>query len=181
MSRIGKKPIKIPENIEVKIEPNQVLIKGPKGEISQKVPQEILVEKKENEIILSPQRKSKRTAALWGLTRALLQNHVKGVIDGFEKKLEIKGIGYKASLEKEKTLCLNVGFSHPVNLEIPEGLKISVEKNIITVWGIDKQRVGEFAAKIRRVRKPEPYKGKGIRYLEEKVRLKEGKKAATTT
>jgi len=182
MSRIGKKPILIPENVEVKIENHQVLIKGPKGEISQEISPEISVEKKEDKIIIvSPKRKTKKTPALWGLTRALLQNHVIGVTQGFEKQLEIRGIGYKASLEGEKTLKLEVGFSHPVKLEIPADLNVSIEKNIIKVSGIDKQKVGEFAAKIRKVRPPEPYKGKGIRYVGEKVRKKEGKKAAATT
>jgi large subunit ribosomal protein L6 len=181
MSRIGKKPILIPQGVEIEIKDSVVTIKGPKGEISQEIPPEILIEKKEDKIIVSPKRKTKRTSALWGLTRALLQNHVKGVTEGFEKQLEIRGIGYKASLEGAKTLKLEVGFSHPVKLEIPEDLKVSVEKNIIKVSGIDKQKVGEFAAKIRRVRPPEPYKGKGIRYVGEKVRKKEGKKAAATT
>ena len=181
MSRIGKKPIQIPENVEMKIEDQNVIIKGPKGKISQEVSSEIGVEKKEGKILVFPKKKTKKTAALWGLTRALLQNHVKGVTEGFEKKLEIRGIGYRAYLEGEKTLCLEVGFSHPVKLTIPEGLEVSLEKNIIKVSGINKQMVGEFAAKIRKVRKPEPYKGKGIRYLGEKVRKKEGKKVITAT
>jgi large subunit ribosomal protein L6 len=181
MSRIGKKPILIPDDVEVKIEDRQVVIKGQKGEISQEIPGEILVEKKEDKLIVSPKRRTKRTPALWGLIRALLQNHIKGVTEGFEKQLEIRGIGYKASLPDQKTIQLEVGFSHPVKIEIPEGLNVSVEKNIIKISGIDKQKVGEFAAKIRKVRPPEPYKGKGIRYIGEKVRKKEGKKAATTT
>jgi len=181
MSRIGKKPILIPENVEIKIEGRQVVVKGPKGEISQEIPQEILVEKKDSVVVVSPKRKTKRTPALWGLTRALLQNNLKGVTEGFEKQLEIRGIGYKASIEGERVLKLEVGFSHPVKLEIPPDLNVSIEKNIIKVSGIDKQQVGEFAAKIRKVRPPEPYKGKGIRYVGEKVRKKEGKKTAATT
>lgn len=181
MSRIGKKPIIIPQNVEIKIENQKVLIKGPKGEISQKIPPEISLEKKEEKLIVFPKRKTKRSSALWGLIRALLENHLKGVTEGFEKQLEIRGIGYKASLEGEKILKLEVGFSHPVKIAIPSSLKVSIEKNIIKVSGIDKQKVGEFAAKIRRIQPPEPYKGKGIRYLGEEVRKKEGKKAATTT
>lgn len=181
MSRIGKKPIQIPQGVEVEIKDRAVKVKGPKGEIQQEIPAEILVEKKEDKIIVSPKEWLKKTPALWGLSRALLQNCLEGVSKGFEKKLEIHGIGYKASLEGEKTLNLTVGFSHPVKLEIPEGIAVLVEKNIITISGIDKQKVGQFAAKVRAVRKPEPYKGKGIRYLGEKVRKKEGKKAITAT
>lgn len=179
MSRIGKKPIQIIENVEVKIKDQNVIIKGPKGEISQEISSEIGVEKKEGKILVFPKKKTKKTAALWGLTRALLQNHLKGVTEGFEKKLEMRGIGYRAFLEGEKILRLDVGFSHSVELAIPKGLEVSLEKNIIKVSGINKQMVGGFAAKIREIRKPEPYKGKGIRYLGEKVRKKEGKKAAT--
>lgn len=180
MSRIGKKPIKIPDSVEVKmIEERMVKIKGPKGEISKEIPQDIAIELKDEEILLSPKRKTKKSGALWGLTRALLNNDIKGVTEGFEKELELIGIGYRASVEKEKLLVLEVGFSHKIELEIPEGINVSVKKNIITVSGIDKQKVGEIAAKIRKVRPPEPYKGKGIRYLGEKVRKKEGKKAIT--
>ena len=181
MSRIGKKPILIPEGVEVKIEGQKVTIKGPKGEISQEVPSEILVEKKQDRIQVSLKKKTKRSWALWGLWRALLENDVRGVTSGFEKKLEIRGVGYRASLEADRMVKLEVGFSHPVKLKIPQGIDVSVEKNIVTVSGINRQGVGEFAARIRRVKPPEPYKGKGIRYLGEKVRKKEGKKAAVTT
>lgn len=181
MSRIGKKPILIPQGVEIKIEEQKVVIKGPKGEISQELPEEILVKKEDNKILVSPKMKSKNTGALWGLIRALLRNHLEGVSSGFEKKLEIRGIGYRASLEDKNLLKLEVGFSHPVEIEIPSQVNISVEKNIISIYGIDKQKVGEFAAKIRKIRPPEPYKGKGIRYLGEIVRKKAGKKAITTT
>jgi len=181
MSRIGKKPILIPQNVEVEIEGQKVTIKGAKGEISQEIPSEIQVAKEQRNLLVSPKKRTKQSASLWGVTRALLQNHIEGVQKGFEKKLEIQGIGYKASIEDAKTLKLEVGFSHPVKLEIPEDLDVSVEKNLIKISGIDKQKVGQFAAKIRKVRPPEPYKGKGIRYLGEKVRKKEGKKAAATT
>ena len=178
MSRIGKKPIIIPQGVEVAIKDNVVVIKGPKGEISREVPAEILVEKKEDKIQLSLKKVTKGSRALWGLWRALLQNQVMGITSGFEKKLEIRGVGYRASLAGDKTIKLEVGFSHSVELKIPQEINVSVEKNIITVSGIDKQKVGEFAAKLRKIRPPEPYKGKGIRYLGEKVRKKEGKKAA---
>lgn len=180
MSRIGKKPILIQDGVEVLIKEQEVKIKGPKGEITQIIPEEILVVKKENMIEVSLKRESERTFALWGLTRALLQNNIKGVKDGFTKKLEIIGIGYKANLKSKNELELEVGFSHTVNLKVPENLNISIEKNIITISGFDKQKVGEFAANIRKVKKPEPYQGKGIRYVGEKVRKKVGKKAATT-
>jgi large subunit ribosomal protein L6 len=178
MSRIGKKPIKIPEGVEVKIEESKVTIKGPKGELSQKIRPEVKVEFKNGQILVEPKVDSKRTKAFWGLTRALLNNMVNGVQQGYEKKLEIQGIGYKANLEGDN-LVLMVGFSHPVKMEIPEEVKVAVEKNIITVSGIDKELVGLVAAKIRKVKPPEPYKGKGIRYLGEQVRRKAGKKVVT--
>lgn len=181
MSRIGKKPIEIPQGVEVDIQDKTVKIKGLKGELQQPMPEGILVEKKRNSLVLRPEKKTKQSAALWGLARALLQNCIEGANKGFEKKLEVIGVGYKAALEGDKVLNLSVGFSEPVKMEIPEGLKVSVEKNIITVVGIDKQKVGQFSAEIRATRKPEPYKGKGIRYLGEKVRRKEGKKATATT
>lgn len=179
MSRIGKKPIEIPDDVEIKIAERLVKIKGPKGEMSKEIPLEIGIEIKDKKILLNPKRKTKKSGALWGLIRSLLYNDVKGVTEGFEKELELIGIGYRASMEKEKLLVLEVGFSHKVEIEVPEGIDVSVKKNIITISGIDKQKVGEVAAKIRKIRPPEPYKGKGIRYVGEKVRRKEGKKAAT--
>ena len=181
MSRIGKKPIDIPEDLEIELKDGNFKAKGQKGELSLKIPPEISLEKKENQIFVSLKNKENgKEKALWGTYRALLQNIIKGVSEGFEKKLEIQGVGYKASLKGDKNLQLNLGFSHPVELEIPDDLKVAVEKNIITVSGIDKYEVGEFSAKIRKIRPPEPYKGKGVRYLGEKVRRKEGKKAATS-
>lgn len=178
MSRVGKKPIEIPKGVEVKIEGNKVIGRGPKGELSQKILPEMKVELREEKIFVLPQMETKKTKALWGLTRALIANLIFGVMEGYEKKLEIQGLGYRASIEGED-LILQVGFTHPVKIKTPEGIKFSVEKNIITVSGIDKELVGQIAAKIRKVRKPEPYKGKGIRYLGELVRRKAGKKAAT--
>ncbi len=180
MSRIGKKPILIPQETEVEIKEGKVVFKGPKGEVSHVLPEGILVKKENDKILVSPEKKTKKLQALWGLTRALLQNHLKGVTSGFEKKLEIRGIGYRASVEDEKVIKLEVGFSHPVKLEIPPKINVSIEKNIITISGIDKQKVGEFAAKIRKIRPPEPYKGKGIRYLGEIVRKKASKKLAAS-
>lgn len=182
MSRVGKKPIEIPEGVEVKIEgdnKSKLIVKGPKGELKRGIRPEVKVEVKEGKILVTPQRETKRTKAFWGLTRSLIFNIIRGVTEGYEKKLEIQGVGYKANLEGED-LVLEVGFSHPVKIKKPKEINFSVEKNIITVSGIDKQLVGQVAAKIRKVRKPEPYKGKGIRYLGEQVRRKPGKKAATT-
>jgi large subunit ribosomal protein L6 len=179
MSRIGKKPILIPENVQVKIENQEIIVKGPKGEIRRQLPQELKVEVKDKEIKVFPaiqRKKMKKIKSLWGTYRQLIFNMIEGVTKGFEKKLEIVGVGYKASLDKND-LILEVGFSHPVRIECPEGIKFSVEKNIISVSGIDKELVGEVAAKIRRVKPPDPYKGKGIRYLGEVIRQKLGKKA----
>ena len=179
MSRIGKKPIQIPENVEVLIEGRNVKVKGPKGENSVEFLSDVMVEKKENTIVVTPTNTLKNASAFWGLFRALLQNAITGVVSGFEKKLEIRGVGFKAVLEGQDKLKLDVGFTHDVFLNVPSGLKVQVEKEIISVSGVNKQQVGEFAAKIRDVKKPEPYKGKGIRYVGEIVRKKEGKKAAT--
>lgn len=181
MSRIGKQPIELPQGVEVTIQTDKVTIKGPKGELTQDISDDILVAQKENQLIISLKRKTKTSPAFWGLTRALLQNFVKGVTEGFEKKLELVGVGYKASMQGDKMLKLDVGYSHSIEMQVPDGLVVSVEKNFITISGIDRQQVGEFAAKIRAHRKPEPYKGKGIKYEGEKIRRKEGKKAAGTT
>jgi large subunit ribosomal protein L6 len=184
MSRIGKQPIVIPENVEVKIGEDEIKVKGPQGELTQSIPPQIKLILKDSstgqkELQVTPQEKSKKTSALWGLLRALIFNMVKGVTEGFEKKLEIEGVGYRASLQGNK-LVLNLGFSHPIEIEAPAGIEFKVEKNIITVSGIDKQLVGQVAAKIRAQRKPEPYKGKGIRYLDEVIRRKAGKKTVGT-
>ncbi len=179
MSRIGKKPILIPEGVEVKVEGNKVTLKGPKGTLVQDVRPEIKVSVEDGKIVLSPQKETKKTRAFWGLSRALLANAVKGVTEGFEKKLEIEGVGYRANVEGQD-LVLQVGFSHPVRVTAPEGVSFSVEKNIITVSGIDREKVGQTAARVRKVKPPEPYKGKGIKYKGEQIRRKLGKKAATT-
>jgi len=179
MSRVGKKPIPIPQGVEVKIENQKVTVKGPKGEISKEFRPEIKIELKENNVLVSPQKEIKETSALWGLTRMLLANMVQGVVQGFEKKLEVEGVGFKAEVSGEN-IVLSVGFSHPVKLIIPAGIKVAVDKNVISVFGADKEVVGQFASNIRKVKKPEPYKGKGIRYAGEVVRRKAGKKVITT-
>lgn len=178
MSRIGKKPIEIPKGVEVKVESNTVIVKGPKGELQKEIPLEIKIEIKDDKIFVSPGKETKRAKAFWGLFRTLIFNMIKGVTDGYEKKLEIHGVGYRANLEGEDLILL-VGFSHPVKIDKVEGIEFLVEKSIITVSGINKELVGQIAAKIRKVRPPEPYKGKGIRYLGEEIRRKAGKKVAT--
>jgi large subunit ribosomal protein L6 len=176
MSKIGNQPIEIPKDVEVKINGNLLSVKGPKGELSQEIPFEIKAQIKESNLVFSIARQSKRSAALWGLTRALAANMITGVSKGFSKSLEIQGIGYKAALQG-KDLTLNLGFSHPVKFDSVPGVEFKVEKNIITVSGISKESVGQAAANIRALKEPEPYKGKGIRYQGEVIKLKAGKKA----
>jgi|SRR3989344_1795968 len=177
MSRIGKLPIAIPENVTVVIDGSVVRVKGPKGELSQTFPSSVTIGYNDNEkqlevTISHPEEKKDR--AFWGLSRALAANMVQGVTEGFSKQLEINGVGYRAQIEGNK-LVLSVGFSHPVVMIPPQGIDVKVEKNIISISGIDKQQVGEFAANVRKVRKPEPYKGKGIKYSDEIIRRKAGK------
>ncbi|MBI2626062.1 MAG: 50S ribosomal protein L6 [Candidatus Nealsonbacteria bacterium] len=179
MSRVGKKPILIPAGVDVKIEGQKVTVKGPKGEISREFRPELEIVLEDKKLLVKIKKETKQVRALWGLTRALLANLVKGVTDGYEKKLEIEGVGFKANIEGDQ-LVLNVGFSHSVKVKTPEGIKFLVEKNVITVSGINKELVGQITATIRAVRPPEPYKGKGIRYLGEHIRRKLGKKAVAT-
>lgn len=182
MSRIGKQPIVIPENVEVKIEDNFITVKGPKGELKQKIHPLVLVKKEANQLgvkVENPDNVKQRS--LWGLFQRLVSNMVTGVVKGYEKKLELVGVGYKADVRGEDLLVLNVGYSHPVEFKIPPGVEVLVEKNIVTIKGIDKQLIGEIAAQIRRIRKPEPYKGKGIKYVDEIIRRKAGKKTAVST
>lgn len=176
MSRIGKQPIIIPENVEVKIDGDLVIVKGSKGELRNQIRPEVKVEIKDKKIILKPVKLYKGTQALWGTYRSNIFNMIEGVTKGFEKKLEIQGVGYRANLE-DKDLVLSLGFSHPIKIKAPEGIEFKVERSIVTVSGIDKQLVGQVSAEIRSKRKPEPYKGKGIRYQGEIVRRKAGKKA----
>jgi len=179
MSRIGKKSIQIPEGVEVKIEGDLIMVKGPKGELKNQIRPEIKAEVKDGQVEFKPQIFRKGTSALWGTYRSLIFNMIEGVTKGFEKALEIEGVGYRAVLEG-KDLVLNLGYSHPIKIKAPQGIEFKVEKNNITVSGIDKQLVGQVAAEIRSGRKPEPYKGKGIRYRGEIIRRKAGKKAVAT-
>lgn len=175
MSRIGKKPITIPEGVQVTITAEAVAAKGPKGEVSESLHPHVKVEQKENVITVSVVHpEEKRDRALWGLFRSLVANMIEGVVNGFSKKLEVNGVGFRVELQGKK-LVLNIGFSHSVEFELPEGVSAKVEKNIITIEGASKQLVGETAARIRALKKPEPYKGKGIKYVDETVRRKVGK------
>jgi large subunit ribosomal protein L6 len=177
MSRIGKKPIELPAGVMVAISPGRVQVNGPLGELSQAVPQRIQVEKSDSEIVVNRPTERGEDRALHGLTRTLIANMVEGVTKGFEKHLEIQGVGYRAQL-KGSDLELAVGFSHPVLVRPRGGISFEVPTPTqIIVKGIDKQQVGQTAAEIRKVRPPEPYKGKGIRYRDEQVRRKVGKRA----
>ena len=176
MSRIGKKTIVVPAGVTVTISGQNVQVKGPKGQLEWTVAEEIEVKQEGAELNLSKRVDNTRAQAMWGLSRTLLANMVQGVTSGFERKLELVGVGYRAAL-KGNALSLQLGFSHDVDLPPPAGVTFAVPKQTeITISGIDKQVVGEIAAQIRRIRPPEPYKGKGVRYAGEKVRRKEGKK-----
>jgi large subunit ribosomal protein L6 len=180
MSRLGKLPIELPNGTQAKLEGGFIIVKGPKGELKTKLHDLIKVEISDKEIVLSVGDKtSGQSKAIWGLFRSLVKNMVVGVNEAYAKKLEINGVGYRAAVSGDK-LTLNVGFSHPVVYELPAGIKVEVQANIITVNGIDKQLVGEVSAQIRKIRKPEPYKGKGIKYVEEILRRKAGKTAGKT-
>ncbi len=179
MSRIGKKPIVIPAGVTVTINDGLVSVRGPKGELTRRLDPDMDVVIDAGHMTVSPRHHGGKSSALWGLWRSLLANMVEGVASGFEKKLEIEGIGYRASMEGA-VLNLQLGFSHPVHFPVPERIAIRVEKNMITVSGADKEMVGAAAARIRALKNPEPYKGKGIHYYGEVIRRKTGKKAVAS-
>ena len=176
MSRIGKMPIAVPAGVTVDIaENNKVTVKGPKGTLERVLPAEMEIKKEGDEIIVNRPNDLKKTKPLHGLTRTLINNMVVGVTEGYEKKLEVNGVGYRA-VKKGKLLTLSLGYSHPVEMEDPEGIEVVVEDaNTLVVKGIDKEKVGQYAAEIREKRAPEPYKGKGIKYADEVIRRKVGK------
>jgi large subunit ribosomal protein L6 len=177
MSRIGKQPISVPDGVEITIEPDVVKVKGPKGELEERVSRDIAVAQENGEIVVTRSTNRGEHRALHGLTRSLIANMVEGVTNGFEKRLEIQGVGYRAQLQGNK-LVLALGYSHPVELNAPTGIDFEVpQPTRIVVRGISKQAVGEVAAIIRKQRPPEPYKGKGIRYEGEYVQRKVGKRA----
>jgi large subunit ribosomal protein L6 len=177
MSRIGNTPIELPAGVSVSLSPGRVMVNGPLGELSQNVPQRISIEQRDGELVVTRPTERGEDRALHGLTRSLVANMVEGVTKGFEKTLEVQGVGYRAAM-RGADLELNVGFSHPVVKKVPQGITFEVpQPTQILVKGIDKQHVGQVAAEVRAVRPPEPYKGKGIRYAGEYVRRKVGKRA----
>ncbi len=176
MSHIGKKPIPVPKEVEVKVEEQTVKVKGPKGELERKIRPEIKVEQKEDQLFFSIKENTKKSNAYWGTERALIKNMIKGVTDGFEKRLRLEGVGYRARLEGDD-LVLQLGFSHDVQIEKEENVNFEVKGKIIIISGPEKQKVNHLAAKIRKLRSPDPYTGKGVRYEGEEIKLKPGKKA----
>lgn len=181
MSRLARKPIEIPENIEVKIEDSLITVKGPKGELTRNFKNNVIkINVHERSVFVRPikENNKKETKILLGTYTSHIKNMIKGVIEGYEKKLIIEGVGYKAE-NRGNNLVLSLGFSHPVNFVVPDGASITTEKNTIIVSGIDKEIIGLTASKIRMLKKPEPYKGKGIRYSNEIVKRKAGKKAGS--
>lgn len=179
MSRIGKKIINIPDNVQVDITDNVIKVTGPKGELELNFPPGVFVKRQDKQMTVGIENPEvKKNRAIWGTNRSLIANLITGVTTGFGKQLEINGIGFKAQV-KDKALILNLGFSHPIDFPIPAGIEIKVDNNIITITGADKHLVGETAAQIRSLKKPEPYKGKGIKYLNEVIRRKAGKVVKT--
>jgi large subunit ribosomal protein L6 len=179
MSKIGKTPIIIPEGVTVEITPNEVVVKGSKGELRVKILINIKVEVKDNLVVVSRKNNEKHTKSTHGLTRSLINNCIEGVVNGYKKTLNLVGTGYRVTAQ-DQNLSMTVGFSHPVKVEAVEGVKLTVEgNNVIHIEGIDKQQVGQMAANIRAIKPPEPYKGKGIKYSDEVVRRKAGKAAVT--
>ena len=175
MSRIGRHPVAVPAGVEVKIaENNVVTVKGPKGTLEKALPTEMSIKLEDGQVVVTRPNYLKKMKSLHGLTRTLIQNMVIGVSQGYEKALEVNGVGYRAQKQGKK-LVLSLGYSHPVEMEDPEGLESTVDGNKIVVKGIDKEKVGQYAAEIRDKRRPEPYKGKGIKYADEVIRRKVGK------
>jgi large subunit ribosomal protein L6 len=176
MSRIGKKAVPIPAGVTVTLDGQQVTVKGPKGELSWTVVEEIEVAKGDDGLTFTPRNDSQRSRGMWGLSRSLVANMVQGVTEGFVERLELVGVGYRAAM-KGQALSMQLGFSHDVDIPAPAGISFATPRQTeIVISGVDKQLVGEIAARIRKIRPPEPYKGKGVRYAGEKVRRKEGKK-----
>ena len=177
MSRIGKKPIPIPKDVKVDLKGDLIFLRGPKGELSRKIHPDVTINLDNDQVVLSVDNEKKESKSLHGLFRALVNNMVTGVTKGFEKILTIVGVGYRAELSG-RTATFHLGYSHPIIFELPEGIDAKIERTKITLSGIDKELLGMTAAKIRSFRKPEPYKGKGIRYADESVRRKAGKTGA---
>jgi len=176
MSRVGKQPVLLPSGVSVEIANNKVLVRGKKGELENSYPSSVKVSKEDDRVIVTPLDKTKEARSSWGLTRTVINNMVVGVEDGYTKNLEVNGVGFRAAVN-EGILTLQLGYSHDIKLAIPSDLEVKCAKPTeILISGIDKQKVGQFAAEIRSFRKPEPYKGKGIKYMDEIIIRKEGKK-----
>lgn len=176
MSKIGKRLISVPQGVQIEIKGNILNVKGPKGELMVPIHPLVSVAQQDQSLVVKTNNNTKLARSLWGTTKVMIDNQIQGVTEGFSKKMEIHGVGYRAAVT-DKNLILNVGFSHPVEITPPPGIEITVAKNEISVLGIDKQLVGQVAANIRRVKPPEPYKGKGIKYVGETLRRKAGKAA----
>lgn len=176
MSRIGKNPITIPSGVQIQVDGRKVAVKGPKGQLDFEFNRHVDVKSAEDKVIVSQIGNAKESPAHWGTTRSIIQNMITGVVEGYSKQLELHGVGFKMAIQGKK-LVFNLGFSHPVEMEIGEGLEASIEKNVLSIRGIDKQKVGQFTAEIRSLKKVEPYKGKGFRYVGEQFIKKEGKRA----
>jgi len=174
MSRVGKKPVEIPEKVKIEYKNRVVTVKGEKGTLASTVNPLIDLDIKDKLIVVTMEKETRSNMALQGMTRSMVANMIAGVTKGFERSLEINGIGYKAEA-KGNTIIFNLGYSHPINFELPKGVSASVERSIVKISGIDKQLIGQTAATIRKLRPPEPYKGKGIKYIEERVKRKAGK------
>ncbi len=179
MSRIGKQPVIIPSEVTISLENDVLTVKGPKGELDLKIPSYVVVKHEDNQVFVNPKSMNdKLSVSLWGTVQRLIGNMVTGVTEGYTKNLKYKGVGWRTEM-KGDTLVMHLGFSHPISYRAPDGIKLSTEKDKITVSGIDKQLVGQVASEIRAFRKPEPYKGKGIAYEDEVIRRKAGKQAKT--
>lgn len=175
MSRLAKKPIPVPDKVSVKISGTEITVKGPSGEVSRQFRRDIAIDEKDKAVVLTPRTTTKETAALWGTYASEIKNMLQGVVTPFVKKLMVEGIGFKSEV-KANELIFSLGFTHPVKIPIPKNIVATAVKNTITISGVDKELVGRFAAEIRSLKKPEPYKGKGIHYEGEVIRRKEGKK-----
>lgn len=176
MSRLGKLPVAIPEKVEVSVEPTAVKVKGPKGELSTVITGDVNISIDDGQVWVKPANDGKRARAMWGTVRSNISNLVQGVTEGFSKSLEVNGVGYRCAVQ-QNILTLSLGYSHEIKYVMPEGVDCKVDKQTsITISGADKQRVGQVAAELRALRKPEPYKGKGVKYADETIRRKEGKK-----
>ncbi len=178
MSRIGKKPISVPAEVKISSDGLNFSIVGPKGALAMKINPEVRINVSESEVMVEKIGKTKKAPAIWGTTARLIENMIQGVIRGFQKKLELNGVGYRMSVQGKK-INMALGFSHPVEVDIPDEISVSIEGNLMTVSGISKQKVGQFAANVKKLKPVEPYKGKGFRYVGEIVRKKEGKKSSS--